>query len=88
MTRVVAADLKPGDVITPPERELRLWMRRSLAENDLPESAAHITVTAVYEGKPDTRGTWLVVRGTAAFAGPWAIRMRPTTPWPVVARAA
>ena len=87
---VVASELKVGDVIMPPAREMRLWMRRSLAESNRPESDLHITITAIEQGRADKNGEWLVVRGTGAFLGVngWKIKMRPATMWATVKRAA
>lgn len=72
----------------PPARELRLWMRRSLAEKGLPESALHITITSVEQAAPDTRGAWLVIRGVGGFLNKWSIKARPETPWATVSQAA
>jgi hypothetical protein len=87
---VVASELKVGDVILPPAREMRLWMRRALAEGNRPESDLNITITAIEQGRADKRGEWLVVRGTGAFLGVngWKIKMRPGTMWPIMQRAA
>jgi|SRR5579871_4115843 len=96
MTKIVA-ELKAGDVILPPAREIQLWMRRHLREHGLSEAAIHLTVTAVDEGTPDKRGRWLLVRTrqTAEWcancvnpdpaAHPFTFKARPETPWPVVA---
>lgn len=86
MTRIFAADLKTGDVILPPARELSLWMRRRVVEEGLPESALHITVTSVEQASPDKRGAWLIVRGEGGLLSTWAIKVRPETPWPIVGR--
>jgi len=61
MSKVLAHTLQVGDVIMPPPRELQLWMRRALAEKQLPESALHLTITKIHEGQPDKKGRWLVV---------------------------
>lgn len=45
----------------PPGREVRLWMKRTLAERGLDESALLLTITDIREGKPDKGGRWLVV---------------------------
>jgi hypothetical protein len=79
--------LKPGDVILPPERELRLWMRRENAAMGLPESALNLRVKTVEEAAPDKRGRWVLV--TAEHLAPeWSrsypfkFKARPGTPWP------
>ena len=90
MTRKAAELLKTGDVILPPEREMRLWMRRTVAEMGLTESALNLTVTETYEGAPDKRGRWIVIK--AKHTPEWGngpsstmtIKARPETPWPVV----
>jgi hypothetical protein len=89
-TKVLARDLKVGDVILPPAREMRLWMRDTMEKEGLDESSMFITVTHVQQGKPDKNGAWLIVRGDGRrFLGTngWRIRMRPDTLWPVVQRA-
>jgi hypothetical protein len=70
----------------PPAREMRLWMRRALAQEGRPESDLHITITLIKEGRSDKNGAWLIVKGTGAFLGlnGWTIKMRPDTQWPVV----
>lgn len=89
---MIRADmLKVGDVIMPPAREVRLWMRRALAERNLPESALYLTVTAIAEGTPDKRGRWLWVVADHAAAWfpdgckpyPFKFKARPETPWQV-----
>lgn len=86
--KTIAAYLKPGDIIWPPERELRLWMRRENAQRQLPESALHLTVVEVCEATPDKRGAWLMVKaqhGPEWGSRPFNFKTRPTTPWPTVA---
>lgn len=94
---ISAESIRPGDVIMPPAREVSLWMRRHLRTYDLPESALHLTVTAVQEGAPDTRGRWLIVTAWQSpdwylrperVSGPHPFRFkaRPETPWPLVTR--
>jgi len=89
MTHKLAETLKVGDVIMPPPRELRLWMRRTLQERGLPESALHQTIINIEEGSPDKRGRWLII--TAIHSPEWStsghsfrFRVRPETPWAVV----
>jgi hypothetical protein len=90
MTKKPAELIKTGDMILPPEREMRLWMRRTVAERGLSESALHLTVTETYEGNPDKRGRWIIVE--AKYPLEWnsnnsdtfTIKARPETPWPVI----
>ena len=60
--KIPAGEIKPGDVILPPERELRLWMRERVAEEGLPGDALELTVLDVIEGRPDKRGRWIKIR--------------------------
>ena len=92
MTKVAAQTLKVGDVILPPAREIQLWMRRRLQENNLPESALHLTITEIHEGEPDKRGRWLIITSdqTPEWIGEGRIRstrfkVRPDTSWQKVA---
>lgn len=94
MQNVLVETLKAGDVIMPPARELRLWMRRALAERNLPESALHLTVTEIQEGSPDKRGRWLIVKANQAPEWfqqckpyPFIFKARPGTPWPKIESA-
>jgi len=91
MTKVRADALKVGDVIMPPAREVQLWMRRALAERNLPESALYLTITSVEEGSPDKRGRWLLISADQSVewnagrkAVPFRFKARPETPWPIV----
>lgn len=87
MAKTLVRDLKVGDVIMPPAREVSLWMRRTLQERNLPESALHLTITKITDGAPDKRGPWLVVvcdqtpewRQGATY--PFTFKARPDTPW-------
>jgi hypothetical protein len=88
-----ASEIRPGDIILPPAREISLWMRRTLQQEGLPESALELTVESVREGAPDKRGPWLIVRtqqspqwlrGRAPY--PFTFKVRPTSPWPLVRR--
>ncbi len=90
MTRKPAEAIKIGDIILPPERELRLWMRRYAQEHDLAEAALHLTVLEVREGNPDKGGRWLIVK--TRQTDEWAVgrrnlfsfKARPHTPWQFV----
>jgi hypothetical protein len=88
MTKIKAELLKVGDIILPPAREIQLWMRRTLQEKNLPESALHLTITEIREGNPDKNGRWLIVRcdQTKEWIGdgksyPFSFKVRPETAW-------
>lgn len=93
--KIPASEIKPGDVILPPEREMRLWMRRTCVERGLDESALYLTVRDVKQGIPDKRGPWLVVvtdQSPEWNAGhertfPFTFQVRPETLWPIVSVA-
>lgn len=88
MNRKPAELIKPGDVILPPEREIRLWMRRSINERGLSESALNMTVIETYEGAPDKRGRWVIIKAKQSSEwnspGLFTIKARPETPWPTI----
>jgi len=80
------ADLKVGDVVAPPQREVSLWMKRTAAEKGLPESVLSITIESIHEGAPDKRGRWICVKGflPQAWFGdgkrfPFTFKARPDT---------
>ena len=86
-------NLRPGDVILPPARELSLWMRRTAHERGLTEDALRLTVTEIRDGQPDKRGRWLIIKteqdprwwsGTTATPRPFTFKARPETTWPKV----
>ena len=88
MTTVLANQLKVGDKIMPPAREVQLWMRRHVQDKGLSESALHLTITRIDEGTPDKRGPWLLFttdqsaewnQGRNAF--PFKFKARPATTW-------
>lgn len=91
MKKVLASELKVGDVILPPARELRLWMRRRCAEMGLPETALHLTIKDVREVQPDKKGPWLLVtcdhtpewRGDAKSLD-FKFNVRPASTWPKI----
>ena len=61
--KAVHAEVKPGDLILPPARELSLWMRRKLAKEGLPEESLLLTVSEVLtDYKQDKGGSWTFVR--------------------------
>ncbi len=91
MIQVTAQTLKIGDTIMPPVREVQLWMRRSLQERNLSESALYLTITDIQEALPDKRGRWLLV--IADQSAEWndgrkalkfKFKVRPETPWPLI----
>ncbi len=92
MTMKSIEQVKVGEVILPPARELSLWMRRHIQEQGLPETALYLTVREIVEGTPDKRGGWVIVRCDQAQewnqgrpARSFNFRARSSTLWPVVA---
>jgi len=90
--KVRADSLKVGDLVMPPERELRLWMVRDAREKGMAPTDLGIMLTDVHEGEPDKRGRWIVFSGYLRdqwYQGrkqyPFKFKARPDTPWPVVA---
>ena len=88
---VTVEQLKVGDLILPPARELQLWMRRHCQELGLSESALHLTIREKYEGAPDKRGRWVVVKcdqtkewNAGRQGGSFTFKARPETYWPTV----
>ena len=88
MAKVLAETLRVGDKIMPPDRELRLWMRRDLTARNLPESVLHLTITKIQEGYEDKNGRWLwfTCDQTPEWLGdcrpyPITFKVRPMTPW-------
>ena len=88
-----AETIRVGDVIMPPDAELRGWMRRHVAQYNLPETALHLHVTEVYEGAPDKRGRWIGIN--THYDESWGgksqsfnFKARPATPWAIVERKA
>ena len=75
----------------PPERELRLWMRRHIAAHNLPEAALYLKVEYVAEGKPDKGGRWVLIK--TRYPEAWGhmsefrFRARPHTPWLIISKA-
>lgn len=91
MKKVIIENVKVGDLVMPPARELNLWMRRTAIARGLPESALHLTVTGIKQGKPDKGGRWLIVEteySTDWRAGlacrPFCFKARPGKLWAVV----
>lgn len=61
-TKIKASEIKVGDVVMPPDRELSLWMRRHIAEKGLSANALHLTVAAI-DRSADKRGEWIHIKG-------------------------
>lgn len=88
MNKQPIEQVKVGNVILPPERELRLWMRRHAKSQGWPETALHLTVRDIYEGSPDKTGRWIIVK--CEYPSEWLHRTfnfkaRPSTLWSVIA---
>jgi hypothetical protein len=93
--KVRADSLKVGDIVMPPERELRLWMGKRAAEKGMKPQDLGIMLTSVREGASDKTGRWILLTGYlqdrwyADYAGgkqhPMTFKARPDTMWPVVA---
>jgi hypothetical protein len=62
LTKIKVADIKEGDVIMPPGRELRLWMRRHARDNGMSDHALTLTVMEIEHGAGDKRGPWVRFR--------------------------
>lgn len=95
--KIRASELKIGDVIMPPPREVSLWMRRTCKEKNLPETALYQTIVEIKEGTPDVRGSWLLItcdqtpEWCADYVNgpaPFTFKVRPQTPWITIKRAA
>lgn len=88
----LASTIQAGDVILPPERELRLWMRKHVATHNLPETALHLKVEYVARGIPDKRGEWILFRTRYpeawGYQSEFRFKARPETPWKIVRREA
>lgn len=92
MSTKLIKDIKVGDIIFPPEREMRLWMKRELAEKGLSESAQALSVVSVDQARPDKKGEWVIIKArysrewTRDYAEPekdhfMSFKARPQTPW-------
>ena len=57
------SDIQIGDLIYPPQREIRLWMLRMLRDKELDETALLLRVVEVRPSKPDKNGPWTFVKG-------------------------
>jgi len=92
------SDIKVGDLIYPPQREISLWMQRALRDKDLDETALLLTVVEVRPStKIDKNGPWTFVKGQ--YTKEWCkdyvepdkpqymnFLARPHTPWKGVSR--
>lgn len=82
-----AETIKIGDNVLPPERELRLWMRKHIKEKNLPENALHLHVEEIRQSS-DKRGPWLIFK--TRYPESWGhtdtftFRARPQTPWTII----
>lgn len=65
-TKIKAESLKVGDKILPPEREVQLWMRRTLQDRNLPESALHLTIASLEADTANLRRRYRVSIGVIA----------------------
>ena len=91
-THIPANQIKVGDVILPPAREMQLWMVRACRERNLPETALHLTVREVREAMPDKRGSRLLIRCDQtpewnegrSSVWPFSFKVRPDTSWPLI----
>lgn len=88
-------DLKIGDKIMPPKREIQLWMAQTMQEKGLSEKDLALTISDIREGKPDKNGRWIIIKAryspawTRDYADPTAehyfpFKARPYTPWTLV----
>lgn len=91
--KVPADQLRIGDIVLPPDRELKLWMLRDAAAKGIAPGDLGIMLTEVNEGLADKRGRWLLFKGylrDAWYQGrkphPFTFKARPETPWPLLAR--
>jgi hypothetical protein len=95
--KVKVSEIKVGDSIYPPKREIGLWMGKALVEKGLQEAALILKVVEVRESQPDKNGRWIFVKGqysrewTKTYAEPerahyMTFRARPETPWIVEAK--
>lgn len=91
--KVPADQLRVGDIVLPPDRELKLWMLRDAAAKGIAPGDLGIMLTEVSEGLADKRGRWLLFKGylrDAWYQGrkphPFTFKARPETPWPLLAR--
>ena len=82
--KVTQSEVKPGDQIMPPARELSLWMRRDCAKKGLPEDALLLHVVEITpDYKIDKGGSWTYIKAmySQEFAGgrPFNFFVRPNT---------
>lgn len=79
--------IKVGDVVLPPERELRLWMRRTIIEKNLPECALHLTVKEI-STHTDKKGLWFKFKAQYpeiwGHTGNFTFRALSSKQWPVI----
>lgn len=82
--------IKIGDKILPPARELRLWMRRWAQEHNIPEAEIYMTVLTIEEASPTKKGRWLKITGKMSNTWdegknphPFKFLAQPHTSWPL-----
>lgn len=87
METIKVSQIKVGDVIMPPAREVSLWMKRHIHDNGLSESALLQTVKEIYSSA-DKGGPWICFKST--YSAEWtgnrptygmSFRARPDTAW-------
>jgi len=87
-TTIKVSEIQVGDVIMPPERELRLWMRKHAAAHGWSENALALTVTEVGDGLPDKGGPWVLIRTVHdpewVPSGAFKFKARPWSDWKLV----
>lgn len=94
-TKIAAGEIRVGDIIRPPAREMRLWMRRDAMARGLDDAALAMTVLEV---STDADAAGPLVRFSATMSDawhagkpgtnrPWRFHARPTTRWEMLARA-
>ena len=86
--KVQVSQLAVGSLIRPPEREMRLWMRREAETRGCGDSGLWMIVTEIGEAAPDKKGRWMRVVGqmVASFGSthPFTFKARPESLWPAV----
>lgn len=77
------ANLKPGDLIMPPAREVSLWMRKHVNNLGYDDNALLLTITSIEPNyKIDKRGNWTRISaqyGEAFKSGGIRFLVLPTT---------
>lgn len=86
IAHVLVCDLKPGDVIHAPAREMRLWMKRTAAQQG--RGPEWLTLTVVSVAPSESRGAeWACIKATQPGNPiPWTLLAKASTKWPLVSR--